>query len=84
MNNQRSKYRKDLEEWKKQIEMSIDYFNGSKKIPKRNALKSDSASAKLKTSNARSRNNDKGKAIWKKYNSNNAVYKPPEQPNILR
>lgn len=65
MNNQKQNYEKDLEEWKKQIEMSIDYFNGAKKVPKRNALKSDSASAKLKAMNTRSRNAEKGKVICK-------------------
>lgn len=75
---------KDLEEWKKQIEISIDYFNGVKKLPKRNALKSDSASTKLKASNTRSRNEEKGKTIWKKYNSNNPVYKQSDSANGLK
>ena len=84
MNNIKAKHDKDLEEWKIQIEMSIDYFNGTKKIQKRNAFKSDSASAKLKATNVRSRNNDKGKVIWKKYNSNNALYKQSEPTNVLK
>lgn len=51
-----SKYEEDLEECKKQIEISMDYFNGSKQFPKRNALKPSSASEKLKNASIRSRN----------------------------
>lgn len=60
-----------LEECKKQIEMSMDYFNGSKKPAKRNALKSTNLSAKFMTSNIRSRNEGKGtKIMCRKYNTN--------------
>lgn len=55
--------------------MSIDYFNGTKKVPKRNALKSSSTSTKLKPVAVRSRNFAKDKIMYKKYNSNNATGK---------
>jgi hypothetical protein len=43
--------------FRKTIEMSMDYFNGIRKGPKRNALKSSSISAKIKNAHLRSRNN---------------------------
>jgi hypothetical protein len=45
-----------LEECKKQIEISMDYFNDGMNFPKRNGLKPTSASAKIKNSAVRSRN----------------------------
>jgi len=64
-----SKYHKDLEECKKQIEMSIDYLHGSKKVSKRNVMKQVCNSQKLKTENNRSRN------MYKQYHTNNTLIK---------